>query len=66
MLLNRNEKKPTIEIEELGKNKQNLSQKTGRKKEGKLIYRQSHEPDLAAEKMLLIVIYNSYAYFSVS
>lgn len=39
MLLDRNEKKPTTGIEELGKNKQNRSQKTGREKEGKLIYK---------------------------
>lgn len=34
MLLYRHKKKPKIKIEELGKNKQNLSQKTGREREG--------------------------------
>lgn len=59
MLFRRNGKKPTVEIKELGKNKGNFSYKTVREKEGKLIYRQIHEPGLAAAKMLCRVIYNS-------
>lgn len=50
MLFRRNGKKPTVEIKELGKNKDNFSYKTVREKEGKLIYRQIHEPGLAAAK----------------
>lgn len=51
--------KPKVEIEELGKNKDNFSYKTVREKEGKLIYREIHEPGLAAANMLHRVIYNS-------
>lgn len=56
MLFNRNEKKPTVETEEVDKNKDNFSYKTVREKEGKLICRKIHEPDLAAAKMLCTVI----------
>lgn len=66
MLFNRNFKKPAVEIEELGKNKDNFSYKIVREKEGKLIYRQIHKPDLAAAKMLHIVIYNNSVYSSGS
>lgn len=50
------QKKPTVEIEEVDKNKDKFSYKTVREKEGKLICRQIHEPDSAAAKMLCTVL----------